>query len=160
MGTGTRCWFTRDRLVGVDRLGNPSGLDVLEFLARVLDPVPEPRQQQVRYWGWYSNAARGKRRRAALGPEGSQTVAASADRDPPSRRRRHLSWARLIKKVYESDPLLCPYCGAEMRIVAFVVEASSLRRLLLGVGLGPQEAEPLPRAPPGEGELVYEAVEG
>ncbi len=146
------------------RRGGPFGeserLDVLSFLARVLDPVPEPRQQQVRYWGWYSNAARGKRRRAALGPEGSQNVAASVDRDPPSRRRRHLSWVRLIKKVYESDPLLCPYCGAEMRIVAFVVEASSLRRLLLGVGLGPQEAEPLPRAPPGEGELVYEAVEG
>ncbi len=146
------------------RRGGPFGeserLDVLSFLARVLDHVPEPRQQQVRYWGWYSNAARGKRRRAALGPEGSQNVAASVDRDPPSRRRRHLSWVRLIKKVYESDPLLCPYCGAEMRIVAFVVEASSLRRLLLGVGLGPQEAEPLPRAPPGEGELVYEAVEG
>ncbi len=44
--------------------------------------------------------------------------------------------------------------------MAFVVEVSSLRRLLEGVGLGPQEAEPLPRAPPGEGELVYEAVEG
>ncbi len=101
----------------------------------------------------------GKRRRAALDRR-AQNVAASVDRDPPSRRRRHLSWVRLIKKVYESDPLLCPYCGAEMRIVAFVVEASSLRRLLLGVGLGPQEAEPLPRAPPGEGELVYEAVEG
>ena len=58
------------------------------------------------------------------------------------------------------DPLLCRYCGAEMRIVAFVVESSSLRRLLEGVGLGPQEAEPLSRAPPVAGELVYEAVEG
>ena len=58
------------------------------------------------------------------------------------------------------DPLLCRYCGAEMRIVAFVVEVSSLRRLLEGVGLCPQEAEPLSRAPPGEGELVYEAVQG
>ncbi len=47
-----------------------------------------------------------------------------------------------------------------MRIVAFVVEVSSLRRLLEGLGLGPQEAAPLSRAPPGAGELVYEAVEG
>jgi hypothetical protein len=33
--------------------------DVLDFLARVLDHLPEPRQQLVRYWGRYSNAARG-----------------------------------------------------------------------------------------------------
>ena len=46
-------------------LGESERLDVLDFLARVLDPVPEPRQQQVRYWGWYSNAVRGKRRKAA-----------------------------------------------------------------------------------------------
>ena len=59
----------------------------------------------------------------------------------------------------QSDPLLCRYCGAQMRIVAFVVEASSLRRLLKGLGLVAQEAEPLSRAPPGEGELVYEVVE-
>jgi len=94
-----------------------------------------------------------------LGAEGGQAAVASAD-GARSARRRRLSWARLIRKVYEVDPLLCRYCGAEMRIVAFVVEASSLRRLLKGVGLGPQEAEPLSRAPPGVGELVYEAVEG
>jgi Putative transposase len=39
---------------------------VLEFLARVIDHIPEPSQQTVRYWGYYSNAARGKRRKAAL----------------------------------------------------------------------------------------------
>ncbi len=37
--------------------------DVLEFLARVLDPVPEPGRQLLRYWGSYSNAARGRRER-------------------------------------------------------------------------------------------------
>jgi hypothetical protein len=58
------------------------------------------------------------------------------------------------------DPLLCRYSGGEMRIVAFVVEVSSLRRLVEGVGLSAQEAEPFSRAPPGEGELVYEVVEG
>ena len=121
--------------------------------------VPEPRQQQVRYWGWYSNAARGKRRKVSCGPRAAQDAAGSSALDRAFRRRR-LSWARLIKKVYEVDPLLCPYCGAEMRIVAFVVEVSSRRRLLEGLGVGPQEAAPLSRAPPGEGELVYESVEG
>ncbi len=135
-------------------------LDVLDFLARVLDPVPEPGQQQVRYWGWYSNAARGKRRKAESAADSGSSPASDAGRPNGASSRRRLSWARLIRKVYEIDPLLCPYCGAEMRIVAFVVEVCSLRRLLEGLGVGPQEAEPLSRAPPEEGELVYEAVEG
>ena len=47
--------------------------DVLEFLARVVDPIPEPSQQTVRYWGFYANAARGKRRKDAT-TERSETV--------------------------------------------------------------------------------------
>ena len=27
-------------------------------------------------------------------------------------RRARLTWARLIRRVYEVDPLLCPFCGA------------------------------------------------
>ena len=30
------------------------------------------------------------------------------------------SWARLIQKVYEVDPLICPRCGGDMMIVAFI----------------------------------------
>ena len=29
------------------------------------------------------------------------------------------SWARLIKKIYEVDPLICPKCKGQMRIIAF-----------------------------------------
>ena len=34
---------------------------MLEFIARVVDHIPEPSQQMTRYWGFYANAARGKR---------------------------------------------------------------------------------------------------
>lgn len=26
----------------------------------------------------------------------------------------------MIKKVYEIEPLLCPHCGAEMQVIAFI----------------------------------------
>jgi len=29
-------------------------------------------------------------------------------------------WAEMIKKVYEIDPLLCPHCGGQMSIIAFI----------------------------------------
>ncbi len=106
------------------RRGRPDGgearWDVLEFLARVVDHIPEPSQQMVRYWGFYSNAARGKRRKAAQAGYTAQT--------PPRRdddeftRRSRLSWAKLIRRVYEVDPLLCPFCGAEMKVLAFIVD--------------------------------------
>ncbi len=46
-----------------------------------------------------------------------------------------------------------------MKIVALVVEVSSLRRLLGGLEVGPQEAISLSLAPPGGGELHYEVIE-
>ena len=30
------------------------------------------------------------------------------------------AWARLIKQVYEADPLMCPRCTGPMRIIAFI----------------------------------------
>ena len=30
------------------------------------------------------------------------------------------TWAMLIKRVYEVDPLSCPQCGAPMKVVAFI----------------------------------------
>ena len=32
------------------------------------------------------------------------------------------TWAMLIKRVYEVDPLCCPECGGEMKVVSFIVE--------------------------------------
>ena len=41
---------------------------------------------------------------------------------PPCARVREArkGWAALIKQVYEIDPLSCPKCGAEMKIVSFI----------------------------------------
>jgi hypothetical protein len=60
---------------------------------------------------------------------------------------------QLIRKVYEIDPLLCPCCGASMRIVAFLIDFASLRRLLAHLGFEPQKPEPLAHSPPDETEL-------
>jgi hypothetical protein len=35
-----------------------------------------------------------------------------------SSRARRASWARLLRKIFEVDPLLCT-CGAQMKIVSF-----------------------------------------
>ncbi len=125
--------------------------DVLESLARVLDHLPEPGQQLLRYWGWYSNAARGRRERHQ--GEASATPRAVTDAADAGSRQRRLTWSQLIRKVYEIDPLLCPYCGSQLRIVAFLIDFASLRRLLAHLGFAPQQPEPLAHSPPDETAL-------
>ncbi|MCP4202666.1 MAG: hypothetical protein GY769_12115 [bacterium] len=130
--------------------------DVLEFLARVVDHIPEPSQQTVRYWGFYANAARGKRRKAAMAGDTTPT-SGRQDNDEFTRRSR-LSWAKLIRRVYEVDPLLCPFCGAEMKILAFILDFGSAKAIRKSLELPAQEPEPLAHAPPDTLGLVAESA--
>lgn len=34
--------------------------------------------------------------------------------------RSSQAWAMLIKRIYEIDPLTCPHCGSQMKVVAFI----------------------------------------
>ena len=40
------------------------------------------------------------------------------------------SWAQLIKRIYEVDPLVCPSCGSEMKVIAFITEHAVVDRIL------------------------------
>ena len=147
------------RRAGPDGAGPDGGearWDVLEFLAQVVDHIPEPSQQSVRYWGYYANAARGKRRKAARLEDTTQTPGEQDD-DEFTRRAR-LTWAKLIRRVYEVDPLLCPFCGGEMKILAFIVDFAAARATAKSLKLPAQEPEPLAHAPPETLELIAESA--
>ncbi|MBM3707623.1 MAG: hypothetical protein FJW69_04665 [Actinobacteria bacterium] len=45
------------------------------------------------------------------------------------------SWARLIKKIYEVDPLLCSKCKGSMRIIAFIEDYKVIRKILDWLGI-------------------------
>jgi hypothetical protein len=56
-----------------------------------------------------------------------------------------------VGRLFASLPLVCPNCGADMRIIAFVTEAAPIERILAYIG-APTEPPPIaPRAdrPPG-----------
>jgi len=36
----------------------------------------------------------------------------------------------MIRKVYETDPRLCPRCGGQMRIIAFIEEPKVIDRII------------------------------
>jgi hypothetical protein len=68
----------------------------------------------------------------------------------------HLStWATLIQRVYETDPLTCPRCGSKMRIISFIEthQRDVIEKILRHCGLweGPLRTLANPRAPPKRG---------
>jgi hypothetical protein len=69
----------------------------------------------------------------------------------PLRIGERYTWAMLLARIYEALPLVCPRCGNSMRIIAFIMNASDVKRILEHVG---EASEPPPvspsRAPPEE----------
>jgi len=71
---------------------------------------------------------------------------AQADRNySPDARALRRSWAQLIKRVYEVDPLVCPKCGGEMTIIALIIDHDVVDAILRH--LAKTEAQS-PRGPP------------
>jgi len=70
------------------------------------------------------------------------------------------TWRECIKRVWEVDPLRCPRCGTEMKIISFITEDDVVRHIL--EHLGKWEAKkPLPpaqRPPPEEEERPVAAA--
>jgi hypothetical protein len=103
-------------------------MDYLEFIARVTSHIPDKGQVMIRYYGLYSNAHRGKMRKAGDDPA---YVPAKG-------------WAEMIRKVYEIDPLLCPSCGGRMRIISFIEEPKTIDRIIRHLELTFEAGRPPP----------------
>jgi hypothetical protein len=52
--------------------------------------------------------------------------------------------ARLIQKVYEVDPLVCPDCGGRLEVIAFINAPQAIRKILEHLGLWALSARPPP----------------
>ncbi len=58
----------------------------------------------------------------------------------------------LIACIYEVFPLLCPLCGGQMRLIAFITHSADIRQILDHIGV---ESEP-PHISPARGPPLWE----
>ena len=73
--------------------------------------------------------------------------------DTDFRKKSRMTWAALIRCVYEVDPLKCPNCGGTMRVILFIVshhQSDVIEKILKHCDLW---KEMPPRAPPGEVQI-------
>ena len=118
------------RVIYKSRTGNDSKeFEALDFIASITSHIPNRNEQTIRYFGYYSNVCRGKRKKQAV--DQSDYVIENEECSKSCSK----SWARLIKKIYEVDPLTCPNCGGSMRIIAFIEDYKVIKKILDWLGI-------------------------
>ena len=119
-----------------------------EFLQRLAALVPRPRLHLIRFHGVAKRLllllvlAPHAKLRAAIVPAPAQNASGqSADHAHAQPSPARLSWARLLKRVFDIDLEHCPNCGGALKIIAAIVEPPVIARLLAHLGL-PTRAPP------------------
>ena len=52
-----------------------------------------------------------------------------------SKKKFRKNWARLIQKIYKVDPLICPKCQGNMRIISFIEDETVIKKILKHLNL-------------------------
>jgi hypothetical protein len=120
--------------------------DALDFLAELTQHIPPKGLQLIRRYGLYASRTKGRWHEmpwvAERAPEGWKIAhqnssgsdvgydSLSDGDEEVNVDARKRAWARLLAKVYEVDPMVCPECGADMRVIAVIEDPDELKRIL------------------------------
>jgi hypothetical protein len=113
-----------------------------DFIAAATLFIPPQGVRVIKYFGLYASRSRWRWPQwdhiIRHAPQGWKEAHGVADTDsspqpssatvPESACRS--AWARLIAKVYEIDPLVCPHCSSKMRILAVITDPAEVKKIL------------------------------
>jgi hypothetical protein len=118
----------------------------LEFMQRLAALVPRPRLHLIRCHGVLAPNAKLRELVVPQEPEAPAQEAKPAECEAGCAHHRpvRLSWAKLLKRVFELDMEHCPNCGGELKIIAAILEQAVIEKILTHLGL---QARAPPRAP-------------
>ena len=125
-----------DIVIYTTKEGVTHEFDALEFLALLSAQVPAPYESLTRYFGRYSCRRRGERAKLSPPPP------AEEQESDYRQEFRKSSWAACLKRIYEIDPLECPNCKSQMRIIAFIQDAHSIKDIMKAQGIPDIQAPP------------------
>ena len=132
-------------------------LDALDLIALAASFIPPQGVRLIHCFGLHSSRSRWKwplwQHVAAHAPLGWKRTheqdSTNPRSEPPMRTlpecASRSAWARLIAQVYEVNPLVCPRCTSEMRVLAVItnaVEVKKILRHLIKIGCPPPGLDP------------------
>jgi hypothetical protein len=122
----------------------------LEFMQRLAALVPRPRLHLIRFHGVLAPNAKLRAlvvpQQVLQAPEPAPQEAKPAECEASCAPHRpvRLSWAKLLKRVFDLELEHCPKCGGELKIIAAILEQPVIEKILTHLGL---QARAPPRAP-------------
>ena len=145
--------------------GAPSDLVMtpLAMIGKIAALVPPPKWHLHRYYGVLATNSHLRAAVTALAPEAvilASTPQVSNAEESHHRSLSHYLWSQLLARIYEVFPLICPICHAEMQIIAFVTDASTIQKILghIGEPTQPPTISPARGPPLWETEIASEQV--
>ena len=127
-----------------------------EFMQWLAALVPRPRLHLIRFHGVLAPSSITSAELRALVvpqevPQAPEPAAPAQEAEPAQceancahHRPVRLSWAKLLKRVFDLDLEHCPNCGGELKIIAAILEAPVIEKILTHLGL---QARAPPRVP-------------
>ena len=87
-------------------------------------------EHTIRYYGYFSSKSRGMRKKV----DANDTIPTIMPDEMSSTEARQ-NWARLIQKIYEVDPLICPKCQGQMKIISIIDNFEIIDKILKHLNL-------------------------
>jgi hypothetical protein len=105
----------------------------LELLERLAALVPRPRIHLTRFSGVFAPHYK-YRAMVVLKAKKSERAVTDLDQAPAPRSSR-ISWARLLKRVFNIDINTCSVCQGQMKIIAAIEDPQVIKKILSHLGL-------------------------
>ena len=111
----------------------------LEFMQRLAALVPRPRLHLIRFHGVLAPNAKWRSKIIPSPPE--PATEPSCDDAHAQGAPARMSWARLLKRVFDIDIEQCPNCGGALKIITAIEDPPVIIKILTHLGL-PTRAPP------------------
>ena len=108
--------------------------DPLEFIARLVVLIPKPRVNLARYHGVFVRGCHpsNSRWRDQLTPgnKGNGSESQTDEEEEGKAKRRGMSWAQRLKRVFGIEIEIFPHCRGGVRIIACIEDPVVIRQIL------------------------------
>ena len=111
-------------------------LTPMEFMQRLAALVPRPRLHLIRFHGVLAPNA--KLRSPVVPTPARKTTAGEGDCQHAHSKPLSMTWARLLRRVFDIDIEQCP-CGGKLKLIAVIEEPAVIEKILKHIGLDPQQ---------------------
>ena len=116
-------------------------LTPMEFMQRLAALVPRPRLHLIRFHGVLAPNAKLRSQVVPVPPQ--KTTAGEGDCAHQHSKPVRMTWARLLKRVFDINVERCA-CGGKLKLIAVIEEPAVIEKIHTHLGLSPQ---PPPIAP-------------